>query len=102
MVVLVWPSAVVLTLLQMLPEGVLVVASTPMTSQSEGQLLVALVVVASTLTPPQSEGEMVVMLVVASTPPPQLEGELMVVLVRPSAVMSMLLSAALLLSLKLF
>ena len=77
----------------------LVVASTSTSPQSEVELVVMLVV-ASTPTSPQPEVE----LVVASTPTtsPQLEGELMVVLVRPSAVMSMLLSAALLLSLKLF
>ena len=86
------------------------VASTSMSPQSVIEL-----VVASTSTSPQSEVELVVAstrtssqpeveLVVASTPTTsaQLEGELMVVLVRPSAVMSMLLSAALLLSLKLF
>ena len=65
-------------------------------------------VAASTSTSPQSEVELVVVLVVASTPTsPQSVGELVVVLVvalvlvRLSAVMSMLLSEALLLSLKL-
>ena len=77
----------------------LVMASTSTSPQSEVNLVVMLVM-ASTPTSPQPEVE----LVVVSTPTtsPQLEGELMVVLVRPSAVMSMLLSAALLLSLKLF